>query len=511
MPITKISADDGLPQKLCETCLSTLTKIHKTIETFRENDRMLRLQQSGGLTQVDIKEEVYDDEEKQAPTHELQIDIIQGENISINPVDLYDQEIEQEEPDDDKPDEEWMQFESEIQSDATLEEEKPQPRRRRGKQTKKSDVDTQQIPGSKRRRIRFKDPKYPRLNDFKCYICKSGTLGTPGALLAHLDSHMNEVPYTCTECVSETVVIRKLTTLNIHKRMHENPYKCSHCDRRYNTKGAVVKHVQTFHLGENAPCPSTCEMCGKVCSSKTSLIHHLRLHTHGATCEFCGKVFIGKHKLRRHIERKHEKLKKYECHLCQKKLCSLESVQIHIETVHSTKEVKCEYCHKSYPSEISLRYHLKKHEQNPNVQFSCDWKEYYTFVEAEDGSKKLKKCNLCGLIVNAIGYHMSTVHFPQEYRCDLCDAVFKRKSQLKNHVLEHKHGRIHLCPICGKDFSERRNLISHLRTKKHRDHPLAKSFEWMSKKRASKSNTQLKSKFDSESEQSNKTKATCGD
>ncbi|XP_058813352.1 zinc finger protein 182-like [Topomyia yanbarensis] len=493
----QISVDDGLPQKLCEMCRSTLTKMQEQIDTFRDNDRMLRLHKCEELTQVDIKANVFGIEEiKEAPTHELQIDFIDAENITqLAEIDQDVDRLAQ----DETIEEEWIQFESVNQPD-TLEEETSFLDKRSDEVSRKNgEVVAQKIPRGRnggRRRTRFKDPNRPRLNDFKCYICKSDSMGTPEVLLVHLDSHLSELPYTCTDCVLETVVINKVSTLNIHKRMHENPHKCPHCDRRYVDKKAIDTHVQTYHLGESAPCPSPCEQCGKVCSSKSSLKQHMRLHTNGSTCEICGKVFAEKHKLRRHIERKHEKLKKFECHLCHKKLRSLDSVNVHIKTMHSTTKVKCEYCHKSYPSEISLRYHLKKHEQNPNSKFTSDWKQYYTLLDGEEGTapkNRLKKCNLCGAVLKSISSHMNMVHFPKQYGCDLCNAVFKTETLLEIHVLEHKEGKAYRCPICDREFSEKKNLISHLKTKKHRDHPLAKCLDWLKA-----SSTAVKKNSDSE-------------
>ncbi|XP_058813355.1 zinc finger protein 182-like isoform X2 [Topomyia yanbarensis] len=481
-----ISTNDGLPQKICKHCLATLTKMHETINAFQENDRMLRLQQ---LSQVDIKEEIFDTEEtEQALADAWQFDIIAEEYLNQTIEEI--QEVDKLEPDDEKVDEIWLPPEPDNQSDGSLEE-KPVLKKRNRKRNRKAGTE---MVRKGRPRTRFRDPNGPRMNDFKCYICKSDSLGTPGALLTHLDSHLDKVPYTCTECVVETIVINKVTTLNIHKRMHENPHKCPHCDRRYSDKKAIDTHVQAYHLGENAPCPSTCEQCGKVCTSKSSLKQHMRLHISGSACEFCGKLFVAKQKLLQHIDQKHKKLKKYECHLCQKKLCSLGSVQVHIKTMHSTKEVRCEYCDRSYPSEISLRYHLKKHEQDPNGTFSSDWKNFYTLVEAEDNKSenRLKKCNLCGDIVKYISPHMNTVHFPKEFRCEVCGAVYKKKSMYKIHVLEHEHGKALRCPICGKEFSDRKALISHLRTKKHQDHPLAKSLDWLGVKRVAGTGSQVK-------------------
>ncbi|XP_058464552.1 zinc finger protein 836-like [Malaya genurostris] len=497
----EVASDDELPQNICRLCQSTLTKMHETIEAFRENDRMLRLQNIGGMIEVDIKEEIIDiDEiEQNNIAQELQVDVIEEEIMSIEEnvkyeveacnLPLYDENIE-----------EWLHSDCENEPEIDRIAETHPTEKSRSKKTRKRTVFSQKRIRSQQSQKgttnipRRRNRGHRRLPEFKCYICQSDSLGTAEALLAHLNAHIDKVPYTCTECVMETVVISKVTTLNIHLRMHKNPYKCPHCDRRYHSEHAIDTHVQMYHLGDNAPCPSPCEQCGKICASKLSLKRHQRLHTSGATCELCGKLFIGRNKLQRHIERKHQKLKKYECHLCKKKLCSLDSVQVHIKTMHSTMEVKCDYCGKSYPSENSLRYHLNKHEKDPNSKFSYDWKEYYTYVEAEVGSKpesRLKKCNLCGTVVKAISPHMLTVHFPKEYRCELCDAVFKRKTLFNIHMFEHEHGKAYKCPICGKEYSEKKNLLSHLKTKKHRDHPLAKSLDWLDAKRAPNTKVQV--------------------
>ncbi|EAT38071.1 AAEL010006-PA [Aedes aegypti] len=330
-----------------------------------------------------------------------------------------------------------------------------------------------------RKRIRVRDPNRPRLHDHKCYICKSEPHVTAEALIAHLnESHADIVPYTCTECVTDTVVIRRVEGVNFHKRQHLNPEKCPYCDKRYSSKNNVDLHVQLHHVGEgDVPVvPSTCEYCGKVFPSKAALLTHVRIHTSAVSCEVCGKVFVQRNKLRLHIERRHEKLKNYECHICKKKLTSLGAVASHIKTFHTNQIFKCSYCPKTYTSELTHRYHEKKHTENQDYVAAKDWKEYYVVLDGEQGKKdKLKKCNICGFVTRGMGTHLSTIHFPTEYRCKQCGMTFKRKQPFDIHVQEHEYGKAHHCPICGREFSERKNLLTHLRTKKHKDHPLAQA------------------------------------
>ncbi|XP_065076228.1 zinc finger protein OZF-like [Ochlerotatus camptorhynchus] len=355
--------------------------------------------------------------------------------------------------------------------------------RRRTKQEK----DAKGMRKTGRPRTKVNDPNRPRLHDYKCYICKSESHGSSEALIAHLtSSHEGQLPYTCPDCVMQTVVIKTVQRLNAHIRQHLNPVKCPHCDKRYTSKNNVTLHVQMYHQDGDVQCPWTCEYCGQEYPSKVSLLHHVKLHTTATSCEICGKIFKERHKLRLHIQRRHEKLKKYECNICKKKLGSLDSVQIHIKTYHSNQVFKCSYCSRTFSSELTHRYHEKKHVENPNYVATKDWKEYYTIVEGvvNKPGAKLKQCNLCGMVSKAMGTHLSTVHFPSEFRCKICDMVFKHKQRFEIHVLEHERGKAHKCPICAREFSDRRYLINHLRTKKHQDHPLADSGKYSRNKHA---------------------------
>ncbi|XP_053697658.1 zinc finger protein 12-like isoform X2 [Sabethes cyaneus] len=448
----EIFDNDGLPPRICEFCISTLAEMNETIECYRNNDKKLRAQLKG-FSEIYVKEELIDtDEEQQTSGQQLCEAIIEESTFTIKDEEqdnIADVGLTQ--SDNETIDEEWL---SEYENQRNVTNEKSvSGNRHSDSKPKKRNKNKIRVKGRMGRpRTRFENPNRPRPNDFKCYICKSDSMGTPEALRAHLEVHLDQLPYTCAVCVAEKIVINSITTMNIHKRMHENPYKCPHCDRCYSNKRAVDGHIQTYHLGENAPSPSTCDKCGKVCRSLTSLKYHKRLHSSACACELCGKLFVDRHKLGRHIERKHDKLKKYECQICHKKLCSMDAIQAHFKTIHSTKEVNCEYCGKRYPSELSLRYHLKKHEQDPNSKFSSDWKNYYTEVITGDNPKPSKKCNLCGAVVKAISPHMRSVHFPKEYRCNLCEAVYKSKGTYDAHVMEHKFGKAYRCPICAKSL-----------------------------------------------------------
>ncbi|XP_055525115.1 zinc finger protein 37 homolog [Wyeomyia smithii] len=470
-----IDKKDGLPQSICSNCMTVMENIQETIEQFRANDNMLREKLREAFVPA-IKTEVVEIEDEPR-TEIFQIEINTDDtDIKDEPYSSQDELnlVEKDEA-----------IESLQESDSKLDdpnwsqssEEKPVKKRR-----KRQPKDPNEVKPVGRRR-RKKDPNLPHVNDHKCYICKSESLGSNEALYNHLYCHNDQLPYTCTICVKEVIVIDNVSTLNIHKRMHELPVKCDHCDRRYLTKYTYAQHVQRDHSGGNVP--SNCELCGKVCPSKVSLQYHMLTHTKAVSCEYCGKMFSQKHKLELHIRRKHGESTMIECHICNKKLKSLDSLRCHIQIYHLNQEFKCSYCDKSYAAETSLRYHEKKHEQNPDYKSSKDWRQYYTFVEASSGlqsSGRLKKCNLCQEVVKSIGVHLKNMHFSDPFSCNLCGAAFKRRDFYDMHMLEHKHGKMYQCPICNKEFYMKRLLLAHLKTQKHRDHPLAKNLDWLLEK-----------------------------
>lgn len=497
----EVDSNDGMPQNICKWCVNTLLKMFDTIEMYRTNDLKLRNQVQGTL-KFEIKQE---EEEvdigmlEKAFTQEL---VVGDLSVKSEPIDDLPQELEVADQIDERNSSKMEVSNTEHEEEVIVDNEddwKPTKRNTKNKRStvKKNGRKTIEAKESKvkrkmgRRRSKIEDPNRPRKNDNKCYICKSESHGTSEALITHLtSSHEDLLPYTCPECVMETVVIKTVQKLNAHKRQHLNPEKCPYCDKRYTDKNNVAFHIQMYHQEGNAQSPSICQVCGKMCPSKVSLLHHMKLHTTAASCEICGKVFKERHKLRLHIQRRHEKIKKHECSICKKKLASLDSVQMHLKAYHSNQVFKCSYCPKTYTSELTYRYHEKKHGEDPTYVGKTYWKDYYTVVEGQENKPglKLKKCNICGAISKAIGTHLSAVHFPSEFRCTICGMTFKNKQRFEIHVIEHEKGKAHRCPICGREFSDKKNLIAHLRTKQHRDHPLAKSLDWL-KINATHSNT----------------------
>uniref|UniRef100_A0A1Q3F652 Uncharacterized protein n=1 Tax=Culex tarsalis TaxID=7177 RepID=A0A1Q3F652_CULTA len=459
--LIEIYEDDQLPQQVCEQCIATVTKLDDTIRTYRKNDEKLRmlLHQS-----VQVKDELVEMEAEYLVEPEVTMD--EMEQTEQQEVDHFDSLANSNE-----------NVKEDSASTSESAKRKPgRPRVRPVKERRKGMF-------GRRKRTEGNWDK-PKKGDFRCYVCKRESFGNAEALLVHLGEHSGELPYTCTICVHKTVVISNVSSLNVHKKMHANPVPCPHCDNRLANKRSLDLHIMMQHQ-ELAPDekPSPCSECGKVFLSAKALRFHMNSHEQPMACEVCGKIFKAKMLLTRHVKRVHENGDRVECHLCHKTLITLHALQNHISIMHSNEQFKCKYCPRLYPSKTSLTYHEKQHELKPNYTktMSNHWKQYYT-VQGEKGSET-KTCNLCGDVLGkAIRKHYTTKHFPQakrKHRCDQCNAAFKHKKDLEVHMLEHSQGKFLKCPICGKEFAQKRYLLLHMKTKKHKDHPLAQSLDWI--------------------------------
>uniref|UniRef100_A0A8D8I5L1 Zinc finger protein 846 n=1 Tax=Culex pipiens TaxID=7175 RepID=A0A8D8I5L1_CULPI len=466
----EIYEDDQLPQQLCEECVAAVTKLDETIGTYRENDERLRqmLYETGSVT---VKEELVEMEAEYLMEPEVSLDGLKQTEEGEEHVESLETPSEYENKD----------FKVELAIKEETKELKPKrkpgrPRVRPVKERRKG------VFGRRKKNEEFLDT--PKKGDFRCYVCRSDSFGNAEALLVHLGEHSGELPYTCKICVRKTVVITNVSSLNVHRKMHANPVPCPHCDNCLANKRSLDLHITMQHQ-ELAPdaTPSTCSECGKVFLNAKALRFHMNSHDQPMACEVCGKVFKAKMLLTRHVNRVHGNADRVECHICHKTLITLHALQTHISTMHSSEQFKCKYCPRLYPSKTSLTYHEKQHELKPNYTetMSNHWRQYYT-VEGEKGSE-VRTCTLCGLVLGkAIGKHYTNKHFPQakrDHRCDQCSAVFRHKKDLEVHVLEHTHGKFLKCPICGKEFAEKRYLVWHMKTKKHKDHPLAQSLDWI--------------------------------
>ncbi|XP_058465696.1 zinc finger protein 723-like [Malaya genurostris] len=476
-----VQKNDGLPSNICEPCSSSLLGLKKTIQKFRENEKKLRkrfLGQTvddfeednlGSLMEVERIEVNADlmlkgEPEETDELFSISDNLAQRDVLQI-PVTVLIKQESSDQIDEDRlnadDEDEDDEIDSEDSKDTSVCNESPTTSRQ-AVDSRPSSPSTPppRIPRRQRRR----DPNRPKLNDHKCYICKSDSMESAKVLLEHLSIHVSLTPYTCSECVMETIVLKNVRSLNLHKKMHAQPVKCEYCDRRYSDPRTRDAHVKLQHLGENAPLPSTCEKCGKICKSIAALKNHLRNHMLDVRCGYCGKLFHKRSVLFKHVAQVHEKSEKYECTQCHKVLHSLDSYNIHL-TLHSAgKLFNCDLCPMTFSTLGNLRCHKKVHAKNANYKPHKDWTSHYT-VSQDPERGKIYTCNLCGNTysgsINTIISHVKC-HF-KDVQCEQCGAKFSNKNKLKSHYVVHTRERNYKCQYCGKDYLYRQHMNYHIK------------------------------------------------
>ena len=141
----------------------------------------------------------------------------------------------------------------------------------------------------------------------------------------------------------------------------------------------------------------------------------------------------------------HEKLKQYQCQVCQKYFTNQMNFQIHKNSAHHFKPLKCSKCNKEYSDKDILAYHIRVYH------------------------KKVKpfKCQQCGVAYGQklhLKTHFDVVHNKiKSYRCQECPKSYGRNNQLQDHIKTiHKKIKCYKCSFCPKSYGYRGQFDGHI-------------------------------------------------
>ncbi len=182
-----------------------------------------------------------------------------------------------------------------------------------------------------------------------------------------------------------------------------------------------------------------------------------------ARCDLCNRDFANKHELNKHQKDKHlpQVVKNLQCDQCLRLYDCKQKLYKHATTVHG-KKFPCKVCGKTYSKNIDARRHEDKVHYNKHVP-------------------PKHPCEVCGKLYSRkidAAHHAQMVHFSkdekasqqsQEYqsqfKCDVCDKSFPRKSYLTSHLRTHTSENVqHVvnCPHCHRGFHRRHNYERHM-------------------------------------------------
>ncbi|XP_034934188.1 zinc finger protein 271-like isoform X2 [Chelonus insularis] len=169
-------------------------------------------------------------------------------------------------------------------------------------------------------------------------------------------------------------------------------------------------------------------------------------------CKVCGKCFTQKSKLTTH-ELSHTGERPFKCQKCDKDYTSKSKLNAHMRLHTQVNVHQCNICKKifSYPS--YLIEHQKTHEKN-----SYKLKTILKFKKYECST-----CNKNFCLKKNLNAHMKFHSGKNLFYCEVCHKPFSQKFNLKIHLELHKNTRTHKCEYCNKSFNGKGNYIEHLR------------------------------------------------
>ena len=206
------------------------------------------------------------------------------------------------------------------------------------------------------------------------------------------------------------------------------PYKCDECPYEAGLKHALDLHKKSKH-------PNNVRKAGSIEASNV--------------CHICGKEvnLIRPGAMQEHL-RNHRSAISLHCSYvaCGILFSTIEEKRKHERSVHKTKE-HCDKCGKVFIGNGYLKSHIKSVHERKSLDLKC------TFPE----------CDKVFTNRSNRTWHINTIHFPNKYKCEICNKTCGNLDQLKDHGLIHNDERSFQCKDCDQKFRRRGLLIDHKR------------------------------------------------
>ncbi|XP_012945157.1 zinc finger protein 585A [Aplysia californica] len=299
---------------------------------------------------------------------------------------------------------------------------------------------------------------------------------------SHSDVKGSEFSYVCTLC---NVGFMRKKQLSAHRHSEHSSVKCAYKDR-----ALVLKSPSSIIRKSNS-----CEICGEVFKSLSSLKIHVLCHNDSSTSEALG-VHKKLHKPKDPEAQPAEKLamEKFVCDVCGKTVKSMKQLRYHLSRHAGGNTFTCRVCKEKFSSKKLLKAHQTEQGHVADKPFICEVcgsaysriselnrHHFVVHVKNKDKKKTVKKtreegsfpCELCGKVFrfkNRLQYHVGLHTGEKSYECEICHKTFCYSSSLSYHKRKHRETKVRekekvrmTCEYCHKVFSSKQVLDSHIK------------------------------------------------
>ncbi|KAE8742573.1 hypothetical protein FOCC_FOCC011867 [Frankliniella occidentalis] len=203
----------------------------------------------------------------------------------------------------------------------------------------------------------------PGHKPFVCGHCDKAFV-RPSSLREHEKRHSGSQAFLCNNC-GQFAPYKKLHYCTVVNDKTNKKYSCDVCDKKF------VSHVTLFTHKKRHETQSKyqCSECHKLYFSRQELERHVRVHSNVRPFQCpengCALTFFSQGELNRHT-RYHKGIKRFSCDVCGKKFFESGHLSSHVRKHTGERPYICKHCPRKFLDSSKLQRHMKAHMKPPS-------------------------------------------------------------------------------------------------------------------------------------------------